>query len=232
MAGGPRASRGLGPHFAFNPAPQSFSPSESQVNAVVASASVNRWGPVEEALAQGLSPAAQDSKLEGSGAGCTLLHWAAFHGRVDWVQALVTAGACLEARDVHGVTALWRCACQGTAAALQALVTAGCDVNAVQAGGVTPLVALVGHDIGEREDVPQRLQVLLSCPALDLDRDVKGRPALVWAMERGRLQHVAALRSEMEHRGRWGAHRQGWLSAVIRTGLRQTPHPTHPSSRQ
>ena len=73
-------------------------------------------------------------------AGRTPLHYAAMHGRVGAVEALVAAGASMQARDLRsGYTPLHLAADAGQCEALTALVKLGAPLEEHSASGWTPL---------------------------------------------------------------------------------------------
>ena len=74
------------------------------------------------------------------------LHLAARDGQVEIAQALITAGADVNAQNNSGYTPLHR-ATNGNTEIAQALITAGADVNAKDEFGYTPLhwTAIYGY---------------------------------------------------------------------------------------
>ncbi|RPA94474.1 ankyrin [Choiromyces venosus 120613-1] len=71
---------------------------------------------------------------------CALaIHWAAKGRHNALLKRLVSAGANVLARDVHGQTALHLCAVRGNARGVKALLEGGADVNALDLDGLTPL---------------------------------------------------------------------------------------------
>ena len=70
----------------------------------------------------------------------TALHWAARADRVELVQALIRAGAPVNAMNRYGVTPLSLAAVNGSAAVVDALLEAGADANTVGADGETVLM--------------------------------------------------------------------------------------------
>lgn len=69
----------------------------------------------------------------------TALHRAAERGRVDQIEALIAAGADVEATSEGGSTALHAAALAGLLEPIELLIAAGADVNAPNAEGWTPL---------------------------------------------------------------------------------------------
>lgn len=80
--------------------------------------------------------------------GDTPLHWVARHGRLDLVQALLAAGANVNAADLHGTTPLMWAARNGHLPTVLALLVAqGVDVNAANERGETALTLAAGTDV-------------------------------------------------------------------------------------
>jgi uncharacterized protein len=71
--------------------------------------------------------------------GWTALHWAAFHGKLDIVKALINAGADVNAKDNDGWTALHLAAKYGDLDVVKALINAGADLNVQDNFGRTAL---------------------------------------------------------------------------------------------
>ena len=89
---------------------------------------------VERCLARGYGADARDEEY-----GFTPLHWAAISGNAAAIEALLGAGAQVDARAEDGVTPLHWAAQNGDAAAVEALLDAGAEVDARDGDGQTPL---------------------------------------------------------------------------------------------
>jgi cytohesin len=114
--------------------------------------------------------------------GETPLHSAVLHDKLNIVEALLSAGADVNAKDKWGSTPLHFAASPGTATAL---LKAKAKVNAVNSGGRIPL-----HDAAHR-GMDQVVQTLLGAGA-DVNRNIDGTP-LFLAANNGYAQTVDAL---------------------------------------
>lgn len=101
------------------------------------------------------------------------LIWAAYHGNTTVVQALIGAGADVNATDGYGNTALGWAALHGHTAAVQALIGAGAVVNAKDDGGNIALMQAA--DNGRTENV----QILLKAGANSMLKNEEGQTALM-----------------------------------------------------
>jgi ankyrin repeat protein len=97
---------------------------------------------IRTALLAGANPNA----FEGTD-GWTPLQWAALHGRVAAIAALLAAGARVDGPDYNGTTALMRAALSDHTAAVAALLAAGADVHRATTSGHTALhtASTCGH---------------------------------------------------------------------------------------
>jgi ankyrin repeat protein len=140
-----------------------------------------------------------DPNLESEDSGCTSLHFAANNDDGHLVEALVKAGAVVDAVSVElgGSTPLYVAATRGATSAAVALLDAGADPDLAIDNGETPLLAAVeGNFI-------QVVRALLSeeaeAPVRTADPN-KGAPSssvrqapLLLAVARGRVDAAAAL---------------------------------------
>jgi ankyrin repeat protein len=144
--------------------------------------------------------------------GETALHNAVIYRRRELVVALLAAGADANVKD--GATCVWKGACSSTADILQLLINGGGNVNEADADeGQTPLIALV---LWNKGDAPVRLQVLLTCPQLDLDAKYDGKTGEEWAVSNGHPELAAAIAEERRRRERWSTVRCAWIAATAR----------------
>lgn len=126
--------------------------------------------------------------------GDTLLILAAYHGRLDTVQALLEAGADPERADGKGQTALAAASFKGDVAIVRCLLDGGAAVDGAGGDGRTALM------VAARFDRPQIVEVLLERGA-DLGRidadglDAAGHAAVANAYATPRLIAKAALKA-------------------------------------
>lgn len=129
--------------------------------------------------------------------GETPMHWAAHNGYVEIVTALLEAGADIEADEIglYGGKPLdW--ASEHAPKVVKLLLERGADVNGRNilpgAGfeGVTPLMMAAS----QKNDCEECAELLIAAGADIHARDVKGRTALAWAVERGTKKVEAVLR--------------------------------------
>ncbi|CAH1249879.1 LRRIQ4 [Branchiostoma lanceolatum] len=117
---------------------------------------------VQQLLAEGVNVNAAD------GDGWTALHWAAGDSHTGTVQALLTAGATADARNISRFskrTPLHYAALNGHTGPVQALVTAGADINARDDTKRTPL-----HYAADK-GYPECVKILLKTGANTIIRD-------------------------------------------------------------
>jgi ankyrin repeat protein len=120
-------------------------------------------------------------------AGMTPLMLAARSGTFDSVNALVDAGADVDARTATGVTALMLAAGSSAEHTLEALLSAGADLNARTDSGETALLMAVRHGDASR------VHSLLEAGASPDLPDATGTTPLMAAAERSELDKVMYL---------------------------------------
>ena len=107
---------------------------------------------------------------------CAALHWAAHWDDLPMVEALIAAGASVNAANDYGVTPLSLAATNGSAAVLDALLRAGTDANVALPTGETALMTAV------RSGTVAAVRRLLEGGADPNPRQASmGQSALMWA---------------------------------------------------
>ena len=119
----------------------------------------------------------------------TALHLSAHQGHLDIVQALLKAGADVDAKDVYSSTSLTLSAHQGHFDVVQALLKAGADVDAKDVNSYT---ALHGAAYDGHLDV---VQALLKAGADVHAKGWGGVTALSWAKSNNHAEVAAILRA-------------------------------------
>jgi|CXWL01.1.fsa_nt_gi ankyrin repeat protein len=118
--------------------------------------------------------------------GMTPLHWAAHHGSIETVRALLAAGAKSNVANRYGITPLHEAATIGNAAIVNALLKAGADSNAVYGDGETPLM------IAARTGSPEVVKSLLERgAAVNAAEKFRGQTPLMLAANEN---HAAVVR--------------------------------------
>jgi uncharacterized protein len=120
--------------------------------------------------------------------GTTPLHWAVQQDRLDIVQALISAGANVNAKNRYGTPPLVVAAANGNASITKALLKAGADVRVMvpETGSVLIAAARTGN--------PEVIQLLLAAGAdVNFAERYSGQTALMWAAAEGHPEAVKAL---------------------------------------
>ena len=121
--------------------------------------------------------------------GMTALHWAAFWRDLKMVQALLEAGASVNASNEYRITPLSIACENGEASVVRALLKAGADATIELPGGQTMLM------IAARSGSPEVLTMLVDS-GLDVNKtERRGQTALMWASAAGTADSVGALLS-------------------------------------
>jgi uncharacterized protein len=129
-------------------------------------------------------PASNQSEPDGT----TPLHSAVEQDRLDVVQALISAGANVNAKNRYGVTPLVLAATTGDASVTAALLKAGADVrvSVPETGSVLMTAARTGN--------PEVIKLLLAAGAdVNFAERYSGQTALMWAAAEGHPAAVNAL---------------------------------------
>jgi uncharacterized protein len=125
---------------------------------------------------------------QGDPDGTTPLHWAVQQERLDTVQALLAAGANVNAKNRYGATPLLLAATVGNATITQALLKARADVRVIvpETGSVLMAAARTGN--------PEVIKLLLAAGAdVNFAERESGQTALMWAAAEGHPEAVKAL---------------------------------------
>jgi uncharacterized protein len=168
-------------------------------------------GPVKSALASGADPNGVEPI-----AGVPALVLAARAGHLPVIDALLAAGARIEARTTDGDTALGAAVRRRQVAAVGALLAHHADPNARQARGALPLVLAAEAGGGDL------LAALLAGGAKPSTTDGDGRSALMAAAQHDDIATVAALlkaRADVRQRDSGG---KTALALAIAAGAKQT----------
>src|SRR5688500_6798599 len=120
--------------------------------------------------------------------GTTPLHRAVHRNDLNAVDALIRAGADVNATNRYGVPPLSLAATNGNAAILERLLKAGANANATQSEGETALMTAA------RSGVPAAVQVLLAHGAdVNAKESWRGQSALMWAAAEGHAETIQVL---------------------------------------
>jgi uncharacterized protein len=120
--------------------------------------------------------------------GGTALLWAAYWNDDSAVEALIAAGANVNAANRYGVTALSQASVNGNAKMVQAFLKAGADANAFQQEGQTVLMTAA------RAGNADAVKALLDHGAeVDAKESWRGQTALMWATAENHPSVVEAL---------------------------------------
>jgi ankyrin repeat protein len=120
--------------------------------------------------------------------GTTPLHWAVQLDRLDIVEALISAGANVNAKNRYGTAPLVLAATTGNASVTEALLKAGGDVRVSVPETGTVLIAAA------RTGNPEVMKLLLAAGAeVNFAERLSGQTALMWAAAEGHPEAVKAL---------------------------------------
>jgi ankyrin repeat protein len=125
---------------------------------------------------------------EAASDGTTPLHWAVEQDRLDRVNALVSSGANVNAKNRYGTTPLVLAATTGDASVVAALLKAGADVrvSVPETGSVLMTAARTGS--------PEVIKLLLAAGAnVNFADSYSGQTALMWAAAEGHSEAINAL---------------------------------------
>jgi cytohesin len=160
--------------------------------------------------------------------GATALHWAAHWNDVEAADALIRAGANVDAANDLGVTPLMVAAADAGPAMVEALLRAGANPNSKLPSGETPLMAAART--GQVETVRALLVRGADMNARDTARE---QTALMWAVGEGHSEVVRLLlEAGADVHARSAARRRVGFVAGSRNGTGQTPEGIRRNSRE
>lgn len=120
--------------------------------------------------------------------GTTPLHWAVHRNDLKAAEALIRAGADVNAVNRYGVPPLSLAATNGNAAMIELLLTSGADANATQSEGETVLMT------ASRTGVPAAVKAVLAHGAdVNAKENWRGQTALMWAAAEGHAEVIELL---------------------------------------
>jgi ankyrin repeat protein len=136
--------------------------------------------------------ASASSAGEGTGEvdpdGTTPLHWAVYHGDVKKVDALIRAGADVNARNRFGSTPLYEAALAGNTEIIRKLLKAKADPDAANAGGMSALMIIA------RTPNAAAAEALVKAGAdVNAKESSRGQTALIMAAAQGQPEVVRVL---------------------------------------
>jgi uncharacterized protein len=135
-------------------------------------------------LAGGAAFAAQDVEPDGT----TPLHWAAHEGNAAKVDALIRAGADVNARNRFGSTPLYEAALEGNTEIIRKLLKAKADPNSANAGGMTALMIVA------RTSNAAAAEALIKAGAeVNAKEPTRGQTALIFAAAQSQPEVVRVL---------------------------------------
>jgi len=140
----------------------------------------------------------QAGRLSGMLPSGTALHVAAAAGRTKICQALLQAGASVDAKNQKGATPLVVALSRGTIDCVPTLLAYGADVNARDWQGRTPLMLLMNFAPDNPPVVPSILRELLAKGADVTAKDFNGKTAEDWAVYYKHEGFTGQLRSLRE----------------------------------
>ena len=131
---------------------------------------------------------AADAPREAEPDGTTPLHWAAHEGDVAKVDALIRAGANVNAHNRFGSTPLYEAALEGHTEVIRRLLKAKADPNAANGGGMTVLMVIA------RTSNAEAAELLVKAGAnINAKEPAHGQTALIFAAAQSQPEVVRVL---------------------------------------
>ena len=131
---------------------------------------------------------AADMAKDANPDGTTPLHWAAHEGDVAKVDALIKAGADVNARNRFGSTPLYEAALEGNTEIIRKLLKAKADPNAANLGGMTVLMIIA------RTSNAEAAELLVKAGAnVNAKEPTRGQTALIMAAAQSQPEVVRVL---------------------------------------
>lgn len=133
-------------------------------------------------LAEGVDPRWDNGRSTG-------LHAFSFNGNLDMLEALLDAGADVNAKDVHGRTPIFSALPLADPSIVRRMIAAGADMTIEDNSGLTALQRVAMFDYRSGENI-----VLTVAAGANPDkRDAQGRTPLHHAARRGSPENIRAL---------------------------------------
>ena len=158
------------------------------------------------------APAAAQTGADGEAAdGATPLHWASYRDDGARADALIRAGAGVNAANDLGATPLWIASQNGSAPMVRRLLQAGANPNLGLLSGETPLM------VAARAGSAEVAELLLAAGAHVHARATRGQTALMWAAAQS---HPSVVKVLLAHRADVHARSEVWgqVMAVVPHG--------------
>jgi len=143
--------------------------------------------------------------LAADGDGSTPLLWASYHDDIEKVDALLRAGANVNAANDLGATPLWAACQNGSEAMVRKLLAAGANPNLALLAGETPLM------VAARSGYAGIVEQLLNKDASVSARGARGQTALMWAAAQ---KHPDVVKLLLEHGADVKARSDKWSEVM------------------
>jgi ankyrin repeat protein len=133
--------------------------------------------------------------------GTTALHWASYRDDLESVDALLRAGAKVNAKNDLGATPLWTAAQNGSAPMVKRLLAAGADPNLTLLSGESPLM------VAARSGSTESVEALLAKGANINQHGTRGQTALMWAVAQ---KHPDVVKVLLAHKADLNLKSDAW----------------------